>query len=180
MSKIYNKSYVENMENAIKLITANVENVKFSKVIDSKFSGPRSKISYKNGSTYMYFDGDMFIIGDKYQSYSGSVNDIIKYLNKNINHINFEKNISDYILDLDEEDSFYTKGALKIYDIIQNKMTDEDRLELYTKETGNIIETKDRSEFWDWIDMLDSSGLENLDIDLRYLEEGEDEVDEEI
>lgn len=63
------------------------------------------------------------------------------------------------------EEEFYTEKALDVLDIIQNNLSNEDRIELYNKETGLTIDVEeDMNEFWDWIDSLDSDELENLNI----------------
>lgn len=174
--KIWNPEYVKALEEAREKILKKVQNIKISNVIDSKYSGPRAKLTYEGGNTFIYYDETMFIVGNKYQSYSGSLNEIINYLNKNINNIEQIKDTDNITLDLEEDEDIYTKEARKIGMIIQDKMTDEERIELYNKYTNLTIDREeDMDKFWDWIDTLDSDDLENLEIDKKYFEEEEED-----
>lgn len=174
--KIWNTEYVKALEKAREKILEKVPNIKISNVIDSKFSGPRAKLTYKHGSTFIYYEGTMFIVGDQYQSYSGPLNEIINYLNKNINNIEQIKDTDNTMSYLEEDEDIYTKEARKIGMIIQEKMTNEERIKLYNKYNNMTIDREeDMDKFWDWIDTLDSDDLENLEIDKKYFEEEEED-----
>lgn len=97
-SNIWNTDYVSILEKGIEKIKAKIPEIKFHKVIDSKFSGPRARLILNDLKTTIYFDGYQYIVGDKYQSYSGTIKEIIEYLNKYrkldeefINNINDEE-----------------------------------------------------------------------------------------
>lgn len=81
-STIWNISSVQKLENGIEEIKKEIPEIKFSKVIDSKFSGPRSRLTLGNLKTNIFIDDNMFIIGNKYQSYTGTIKEVIKYLKK--------------------------------------------------------------------------------------------------
>lgn len=78
---------------------------------------------------------------------------------------------------IDEEDNLYTDEASKVYTYIQEKMTDEQREELFSKHCGELS-TMD--EFWDWIEMLDSDELEEIGVELNISTELEYEADKEL
>lgn len=81
-STIWNTSSVQKLEKGIEEIKEAIPEIKFSKVVDSKFSGPRSRLTLGNLKTNIFIDDNMFIIGDKYQSYTGTIKEVIKYLKK--------------------------------------------------------------------------------------------------
>ena len=91
---VWNTKYVDILQKAVDEISKEIPEVTFSKVTDSKYSGPRSRVKIGNiKTTYMYYDGDFFIIGDKYQSYSGTLKEIKKYLKDYVNkYVRIENN----------------------------------------------------------------------------------------
>lgn len=78
------------------------------------------------------------------------------------------------------EDEFYTEEALEVYRFIQEEMTDNQRKQLFIKynDSYHDIDEVRMSDFWDWLEMLDSDEIEDLVKDLPELNYKEEESKE--